>query len=152
MSDFRPCRDCKDWNNCLLTSSEKEWFGYNDIRFCNVQIFWLLRYEDIIRGRNWPMPDDSAPGGVTTKALPEAGFVKVSTILAEINYRLDKTGWKGKLLREEVKNREKIMYLSDDARDALYYVSGFKRKGTPFRVWRAKKKYQNVTTPEFSHS
>lgn len=150
MSDFRPCRECRDWSKCLLTETEKTWFGYQDIRFCIHHIFWVLKYEDVIRGRRWPMPDDSTPG--TTRVLPEAAFVKVSVILAEVGERLDRTGWKGRLLKEEAKNREKMMYLSDDARDALYYVSGANRKDTPFRVWRSKKRYQNDNRVKIAQS
>ena len=156
MSDVRPCRECRDWRNCLLTSSEREWFGYQHIRFCPIQIFWLLRYEDILRGRAWPVPDDSAPGGMGSKTLSEADFVLSSTLLAELDDRLNqvKPNIVGEKLRDECKIRDKVEYLSDEARDALYYIVGSNRSEVPFyiktrhrktsfRVWKAMNRYRN---------
>jgi len=143
MSDFRPCRECKDWNNCLLTEGEKDWFGYQDLRFCPQHIYWLLRYEHILRGRKWPEPDETI-GGMSGKTITEATFAKVSLLLAEIYSRLDSCGWKGKLLSAECKDheRDKMEYLSRDAKDALYYVAGDNRKDTPFSVWVRMKRYR----------
>lgn len=143
MTDIRPCRDCKDWNLCSLTESEKEWFGYQHVRFCIHHIFWLLKYEEIIRGKAWPIPDELAPGGMRPQILSEAAFVKISVVLAELSYRLSRCGDKGDLLSEECKRREKVQYLSDKAKSALYYVAGDNRKKTSFRVWQGMKRYRN---------
>ncbi len=140
MSDFRPCRDCKDWGTCLLTESEREWFGFQHVRYCPVQVFFLLRYDDIIRGHAWPVPDDTAPGGMSSKVLGEGEFVKVSLILADLDERIAKTRLKGEVLREQCKNREKVEYLGDNAKDALYYVIGDNPRGTSFTVWLAKRR------------
>jgi len=149
VSDFRPCRECKDWNTCLLTESEKHWFGYEHITFCPQHIFFLLRYEYDIRGRAWPVDDEVGSGG--SRRIGEASWVKVSLILAELDDRLSKIypSLKGELLRSECKdpNKDKIEYLSDGAKDALYYVAG-KRKDTPFTVWLAKKRYKKYTPIE----
>jgi len=143
VSDFRPCRECKDWSTCLLTENEKHWFGYRHIRFCKHHVFFLLKYEDVMRGRTWPT-DDEALGSSGNWALSEAGWVKVSTLLAELDERLDKIrpSLKGELLRNECKVRDRIDYLSDDAKDALYYVVGSRRKDTPFTVWVRMKRYR----------
>ena len=140
MSDFRPCKDCKDWRKCPLTESEKEYFGYQDIRFCSQQVFFLLKYGEIMRGQRWPEPDDSAPGGMSVKFISEATWAKVSLLLAELDERLDRTRLKGDLLREQCQNREKMEYLSDDAKDALYYASGFKRRTMSFVDWLRKRR------------
>ena len=142
VSDFRPCLKCEDWKRCLLTESEKDWFGYQHIKYCPQQIFWLLKYEEIIRGHRWPLPNDMAPGGMSSITLSDAAFVSVSVILAELDYRLDKTSLKGELLIEQCKNREKLEYLSDNAKDALYYVAGANRKETPFTMWLAVNRYR----------
>jgi len=142
MSDFRPCRECKDWNNCLLTEGEKDWFGYHHIRYCPQQVFWLLKYDDIIRGHRWPIPDDTVLGGMGGQTLKGAAFTKVSDVLAEIDRRLTPTGDKGDILREQCKNRDKLQYLSDKAKDALYYVVGDNPRATPFTVWVRMKRYR----------
>jgi len=72
----------------------------------------------------------------------EAKFVKPETVIAEIETRLERTGWRGKLLQEECINREKMMYLSDEAKAALYYVSGWKRKQMDFRSWRKQRRHR----------
>lgn len=135
MSEFRPCNECKDWDNCLLTEDEKDWFGYHHIRYCPQQVFWLLKYDDIIRGHRWPVADDTALGGMGGQTLSEATFTKVSRILAELDGRLEKTGDKGDILREQCKNRDRVQYLSDKAKDALYYVVGDNPKSTSFVDW-----------------
>ena len=149
MSDFRPCRECKDWKMCVLTESEREWFGYQHVRFCPVQIFFLLRYEGIMRAKAWPVPDDTAPGGMSTKVLGEADFVKVSLILAELHERLAKTSLKGEVLEAQCKVVDKMEYLSDNAKDALYYVSGDSRKDTDFTTWLRirRHRYEKRNTP-----
>ena len=146
MTDFRPCRECRDWNGCLLTESERHWFGYQHIRFCKHHVFFLLKYEEIIRGRAWPT-DEEALGGRGCQALSDATWVSASVVLAELDARLDRIrpSLKGELLRNECKTRDRIEYLSDDAKDALYYVSGIKRKGTPFTAWLAKRRYKKYT-------
>ena len=145
MSDFRPCLKCEDWKRCLLTESERHWFGYQHIRFCKHHVFFLLKYEDVIRGRAWPTSDE-ALGGSSNQTLSEAAWVKVSLLLAEMDVRLDKIrpSLKGELLRNECKlpEKDKLEYLSDDAKDALYYVVGANRKETPFTMWLAVNRYR----------
>ena len=145
MSDFRPCRECKDWKGCLLTLSEREWFGYHHLRFCPIQVFWLLRYEEILRGFGWPVAED-ALGGMSGVTIKQGNFVQVAEAFAELDPRIERTRLKGKLLRAECKmpSTNKVEYrfefLSEDAKDALYYVSGDKRKKSPFTTWLAKKR------------
>lgn len=152
MSDFRPCRECKDWNTCLLTEGEKDWFGYQDITFCPQHIFWLLKYEHIIRGRKWPEPDETAIGGMSGKSMSWAAFTKASTLLAEVYSRLDATGLRGKLLSAECKDyqREKIQYLSDDAKSALYYITR-KPKDRQFSQWVADRRYARKSDKNITH-
>jgi hypothetical protein len=147
MSDFRPCRECKDWDICLLTESEKDWFGYKDIRYCPQQIFWLLKYRELIMGHRWPVAPDAAPGGPSSTLLSDAVFVSVSTVLAELDTRLSKTGWRGKLLAEECINRDKMLYLSDEAKHALYYVAI--GKGRKFSDWLKDRQHYRKHRPKF---
>lgn len=150
MGSFRPCRDCRDWNTCLLTDEEKYWFGYKDITFCKYHVFFLLRYEDDIRGRSWPIFGETLGGG-SNRQLNDADWVSVSVILAELDTRLSKTGIKGELLRAQCKEpkRDRVEYLSDNAKDALFYVCG-KRKSTSFTDWVRMRhfRYENRNIPQ----
>ena len=74
--------------------------------------------------------------------VTEAAYVKVAIAIGEVDDRLKKTGWRGRLLAEECKNREKMEYLSDDAKDALYYVAGWYRRRMEFDDWRKKRRYR----------
>jgi hypothetical protein len=144
MSDFRPCRECKDWRTCLLTESEKEWFSYQDIRFCPLHVYFVLRYENVLRGHRWPVFDDTAPRGISSKPASEAAFVKASIVLAEIYNRLETTRDKGDILAAECKipEKTKVQYLGGKARDALFYVAGDKRKNTSFTDWARMRRFR----------
>ena len=136
MSDFRPCRQCRHWDNCLLTEGEKHWFGYQHIRFCKHHIFFLLKYEHDIRGRAWPTSGEGLGGG-TSQRVSDAAWVSVSLLLAELDQRLSRTGLKGKLLASECKDPDldNLEYLSPESKDALYYIAGDRRKAVSFTDW-----------------
>jgi hypothetical protein len=72
----------------------------------------------------------------------EALFAKAILIIAELDQRLARTGLRGELLAEQCVNREKMDYLGDNARDALYYVAGWRRKPRSFSQWLSDRKYQ----------
>ena len=140
VSDFRPCRECRDWRTCLLTETEKDWFDHIDCwRLCPLHVFFLLRYESVLRGHRWPVVDENT-GGMTNRVVSDAVFTKASLLLAELYQRLDRTGLKGELLAEQCKVRDKVEYLSDNAKDALFYVSGDKRKLMSFVDWLRKRR------------
>ena len=164
MSDFRPCRECRDWKRCLLTETEREWFGPRHCwRFCPLHVFFLFRYESTLRGHRWPVLDTNT-GDMITRTISEAAFTKSSDLLAELysringwelkGRRISGTGWKGKLLISQCKNPDimKIQWLDPDAKDALFYVSGDKRRTTPFAVWLAKRRYKKYTTTGITQS
>jgi hypothetical protein len=132
------CQRCKSWKGC----PGKDWYGFHEIHWCVQQVFWLLKFADTLRAGQWVTPDATADLSVRGKGIStEASFTKAVLVIAELDYRLKKTGWKGKLLAEEAKNREKMMYLSDDAKDALYYVAGWKRKDRNFSEWLKDRRY-----------
>ena len=132
------CRKCRDWRGCL----GKAWYSYADIAWCREQVFWLLKHAEELSAGQWPTPDATADPPVRGKAMStEAPFTKAIRIIAEVQYRLARTGWRGRLLVEQCINREKMLYLDDDAKDALYYVSGWSRKDRDFNAWLRDRKY-----------
>lgn len=148
MSEFG-CRKCRDWKRCPGSGMDTEqmWFNYQDISWCAQQVVWLLKYADIIHAGQWPVTDTTVAGGMRGKTMStEAAFTKVVLTIAEVDQRLSKTGWRGRLLAEEAKNREKMDYLSDDAKDALYYVAGWNPRNRSFSDWRKGRKYHQKAT------
>jgi len=132
------CRHCKDWKGC----EGKTWYSYGDVRWCGQQVFWLLKYAETLRIGLWPTPDATADPRIHGQMSAEATFTKSIRIIAEVDLRLKRTGWRGRLLAEQCINREKMMYLDDDARDALYYISGWNRRALPFEAWRKQRNYR----------
>lgn len=126
------------WKGC----PGKEWFDFGEIRWCPQQNFWLLKYADILHAGEWPTPDVTVAGGMRGMKVTEAAYVKVVIAIGEVDDRLKKTGWRGRLLAEECKNKEMMDDLSNDAKDALYYVAGWRRKETDFNDWRKKRRYR----------
>lgn len=139
MSSIGNCRECHDWRGC----PGKDWYGYHEIRWCPQQIFWVLKYEPYFHAGEWPAADATAdPGTHHHVVKTEAAFVKASLIIGELDARLAGTGWRGRLLVEECYKRDKMLYLSDDAKSALHYIAGPNRKTRDFRVWRADRAYR----------
>ncbi len=136
MSSLGVCPKCRRWKDCPLTEKEKEWFDYGDIKWCPHQVFWILKWADILHAGNWPVKDDNAPDRVRGKTPTEASFARVSRIIAEVDDRLKGTGWRGRLLAEQCINRDRLEYLDYDAREALYYVAGWNRRTMTFSNWR----------------
>lgn len=134
------CRDCKRWQEC--PAPERDWYSYGDVRWCPLQVFWLLKYEEYLSIGIWPTPESTAEAPKRTLSK-DAQYVSCMVVIAELHARLEKTGLKGNLLREECKNREKMLYLSDPAEEALWYCSGWKRRRIPFNIWVNKRRYQN---------
>jgi hypothetical protein len=137
MTEF-DCQRCRSWKDC----PGKEWYSYGEVKWCPQQVFWLLKYADYLQV-GWLAPDAVSCPGIRGKVMnTEAAFVNARIVMGELNCRLSKTGWKGRLLSEEARNREKMMYLSDEANDALYYVAGWRRKGMNFMAWLKQRKYR----------
>jgi hypothetical protein len=78
----------------------------------------------------------------------EAAFCRPKLIIGEVRARLASCGDKGRILVEQTINREKLMYLDDDIKAVLYYVSGGGRKDTSFRIWKAMRRYRNDNKKE----
>lgn len=139
MTEPGDCRRCKSWKDC--PAPERDWYSYGEVRWCVYQVFWLLKWAEYLRIGIWPTPENTCEAPKRTLSK-EAQYVNAAVVIAELDYRLGKTGIKGRLLEEECKNRGKIDDLSDDAMDALLYCSGWRRRDTPFSVWLAKKRYR----------
>lgn len=133
------CRDCRDYRGCF----GKPWFNYSEIRFCLWQVLWIIQSADTLRAGHWPPDPDKADdnsGQRTVKA--DASFTKPVLILAEVETRLRRTGIYGKLLIAQVEAGKEFTTLDYEARLALLYVKGWRRKAMSFRTWKIQREYR----------
>jgi len=152
------CRDCKGWEGCIgqwysdSEGSEQEWYSYGDIRWCPYQVFWILKHSEDFDAGRWPKPPRILECDTKshTRIVREATFCRPKRIIGEVRARLatfaDKSPWsadKARILKRDAITVEKIMYLEDDIKSVLYYVSGRDRRDTSFRIWQAVKRYRN---------
>ena len=152
------CRDCKDWDSCSgqwysdSEGNEQEWYSYGEIRWCPYQVFWILKHRETFDVGRWPKPPRELECDTKshTRIIREAAFCRPKRIIGEVRARLaafaDKAHWradKARILERDAITIEKMMYLEDDIKSVLYYVSGWNRRETPFRVWQAVRRYQN---------
>lgn len=153
-------KPCPGWKKC----AGYDWFSYQDICFCSWQVLWILAtWFDltadgiILKELKWiSSPDDSLPVDMPTirkGGKNEPQFVKPALIVGEVHARLDKTGRGGLLLLAEVK-AGMVDSLESEAKNALYYISGWGRKwigkrgkkGVTFAQWCANRAYRSRRT------
>jgi len=131
------CRHCKDFRECV----PPEWFNYAEIRFCVHQIMWVIRNAGVIGIGKWP-DDSQGDNNSGSKVIKtEASFVKPILILAEVESRLGRTGIHGKLLVAQIEAGRELNTLDREARDALFYVQGWKQKRITFNEWKKARRY-----------
>jgi len=134
----KDCRDCKSYKDC----AGKPWYSYPEIRCCPYQVQWIILNAETL-GQSWPPnPEGSSytDPKIRTGYARNAYFVKSVDILAEVNYRLKRTGVNGKLLRAEVLAD---LELSQESKDALMYVKGKWRKRMSYQRWLRDRRYQD---------
>lgn len=147
---MKDCRKCKSYKDCeghfyiVESKAGKEyvsWYHYAEIRFCPFQILWIILNAETL-GQSWPPnPDGSSytDSGIKTGYASEAYYAKPVGILGEVNARLARTGIHGKLLRAEVLAG---LDLSQEAKSALHYCKGWRRKRMSYWRWLRHRRYQ----------
>lgn len=141
----KTCRDCQSWNDCI----GKESYTIADVRWCRYQCRWLIENFLKVDAGNIVISQDTWPVGPKETGYTEspktshtinahAPYEKPLQIVAELHYRIDRTGKDGRLLVLEVLNQ---CNLSNEANQALSYVSGWKRKHRSYRQWLADRLY-----------
>jgi len=157
------CRDCKDYRECpslrkddygkyTIKGQGKDWYHYGEIRWCPFQVMWILdpKNRSLLRWGNWPKdPDGSDDNSGQRIIKTEATFTKPILILAEVKIRLERTGKDGKILVAQIEADYDFNSLDRDARDALMYVKGFRRKKDNFVKWKKERKYRRKHTKRY---
>jgi len=130
MSDFRPCRECRNWRECV----GKDFFLYSEIRYCTHQMIWLIKNLEMLEQGEWPNePDDNRSG---TQVRTEASFTKAGEMWAETKTRLESLPQYARdHLLDIIEADVPIDYMRYTPRMALYYISG-RRKGISFSKWK----------------
>lgn len=129
------CRKCRQWKGC----PGKDSYSYTDIRFCNLQMIWLINNLETLELGNWPTePNDikSSP-----QVVNEATFTRAIEMAAETRVRLNSLPrYARDHLLDVIHAEVAIENMSYTPRKALYYISG-RRKETSFSQWLWKQKH-----------
>ncbi len=83
--------------------TQPEWFSYGEIRYTLPQILFLLAHKSLLESGYWPPEgkDTGYIGSSKGRAYKAEGyFVKPVVIIAELNFRLEATGFDGELVVE----------------------------------------------------
>ncbi len=134
------CADCFrnhwSWKEC---SGIAHFYAPADICFCRNQTLWII--ENGPFDGEWPRESkETGYEGSNHSRTFRAPFENAAMIGGEVNWRLARTGLAGKLLVTQV--RAQLYPLEAEARDALNYVSGWKRKTSGFKSWLKQRTYR----------
>ena len=155
------CRDCKDYRECpslrkddygkyTIKGQGKDWWHYGEIRWCPFQCIWIINNTATLRDGRWPQDPDRIDNNAGQRSIKtEASFTRPILILAELESRLERTGIQGKLLVAQVEAGWEFDDLDREARDALMYVKGFRRKKDNFVKWKKERKYRRKHTKRY---
>jgi len=141
----KPCRDCRNWNECI----GKESYMIAEICWCRHQCRWLIENflkmdtgKIVITHDTWPVETTGYTEEFKSSRNinAHAPYEKTLQVVAELHFRIDRTGKDGRLLLLEVLNQ---CNLSNEANQALSYVSGWRRRRQSYRQWKADRKQKN---------
>lgn len=128
MADMN-CYKCKTWKGCI----GKEWYNYGEIRWCPLQVIWILQNKEEFDAGRWPSEHKESQD--TGQLHADAGFTRVKLVIAEVKDRLARTDGQGELLITQVEDQRDLSTLSAGARRILMYVKGKDRKKIGFKKW-----------------
>ncbi len=140
---MKQCSKCRSWDDC----NGHDFFNIQEIRYCPFQICWAiaclitLHVDQYVSADRWPRKESGYTEAPPTQhsVSPHAPYEAVKRETGEIIKRLERTGKDGRLLVLGVHSGQSIKELSTDARWALGYVSGWRRKRQSYSRWRIEK-------------
>lgn len=150
MNDELTCRNCqkyKLYKECI----GKEWFDYNELRFCRWQCIWIIEHLPELKIGEWPMPPLGNPDidiAIKKQFRSEAYFTKACEIAAEVEARLALTKADGAILYWQIKaGKTEYQDLAPESKMALNHISRWdmwKNFRMPYSVWKAQRKYKSA--------
>jgi len=127
------------WKEC----PGKRWHAPLDIYFCRHQIVWLLESLYTLENEGWPPhPDGKAKIDWHGLVGGNAYFTVPAEFAAEISWRLKQTGSDGEWLLREIEDNKQYEDYYYRAKDALNYMSGWRRKAVGYSSWKATRTYR----------
>lgn len=143
---------CRDWGSCPYNDVPEElrWFRLTDIQYCRNQILFIIEHVLNFKGDRYvteleAWPAESKETGyndtpVQHSTSNSANFERFRQVTAEVLIRLESAGIDGRLLLLEVKNNR--LDLSQEAKRALNYISGWKRKRLSYSFWKRQRSFR----------
>jgi hypothetical protein len=136
--------DCSACKRPSIDCPGAEWYSPRDIKFCRQQVIWIIRNLPLMREGIWPRhPEGELASPIVQKpSKHQAYFETPAQIAGEVDYRLNRTGLEGKLLVSEINLGLDYLELQPEARRALNYVVGWRRKRLAYPEWKRQRKYR----------
>lgn len=124
-----------------------DYYPINQICFCRPQMFFLIESIEILRDGNYPKShiDSGYIDSIIQRQPPQAApFEGPCQIAAEIDVRLTACKQDGETLAHEIISLQADYYelLSPAARNALNYISGWKRRKS-YTKWLKDRRHRN---------
>lgn len=119
------------------------WIAPSLVHFTREQVVWLILQLPIIGDGRWPLPPSGNyidPLCGTTAIKTHAYYEIACWYGGEITTRLDRCGKDGVTLQDEIA-LDLWETFSETAESALRYITGKRRKTTPYFQWKASRNY-----------
>ena len=119
-----------------------EFWPPREIYFSSEQCVWLIKSMDLLHDGRWPSEyrETGYTGESGKKSQHHAYFETPLAVVAELDWRLARTGVDGKLLVSQILGE---LILDREALDALAFISGWRRKTQNYRQWLAVRNFRS---------
>jgi hypothetical protein len=136
--------DCQACKRPSIDCPGADWYSPRDIKFCRVQVMWIIKHLPLMREGVWPRhPEGELASPIVQKPSKHSAYFETpAQIAGEVDYRLNRTGLEGKLLVSEINLGLDYLELQPEARRALNYVAGWRRKRLAYPEWKRQRKYR----------
>ena len=138
--------DCSRCRKRGKVCRSTDWFLPSEIRYCRVQMMWMIEYIGVMGEGIWPEnPDGSDYVDIPInirRGKSGAYFETPAGYAGEIRARLEPTGVDGKLLKSQIWEGKTLDELEPEARTALNYISGWRFRRMDYKSWLRQKRYR----------
>ena len=123
------------------------WYEPREIIFSREQMLFLIEFLPLLIEGIWP-PNPQGSGytevpNVQRSRSRHAYFETPCQIAAEVEWRLNRTGIEGKLLVSEIRQGLMLEELQPESRNALNYISGWRRRSQKYKDWVRQQNYRH---------
>lgn len=144
-----PKSEC-DYCKKPCSTPNADYYEMNQIKYCSPQILFLIEHLELLRDGIYPCNPintgytDSIDPSIRVQPSGIAGFVTPALIYSDVSSRLKACRKDGETLEHEVRYLHADYYglLSPSARNALLYISGWRRKRMKYYKWLKQREYR----------